>query len=422
MRDESLPPRGARVGRFIAASGLANLGDGIATIAWAWVASLITRDPLLIAVVAVALRLPWALLALPAGIVTDRVDRRRLILAMDLVRALAFGAAAIALWLALPLDPPSGGGVSSVPVFVTLLLAALVVGGAEVFRDNAAQTMLPALVPHDRLEAANGRLWSLELTGNALVGPPLGAFLIALFLPLAFAANALFYALAGLIVASIAGQFRPRGAQRRDWRGELAEGFAFLQNAPLLRLLAWLTGFWNLFFQMVMIALVLHVQENLGLTSTGYGLVLAAGAVGGILGGLAGERIVRRIGKGAAAQWTLLASVPAFAAIALAPNLVTLALVLALFEFCGLVWNTVSVSTRQRMIPDALLGRVNSLYRLLAWGMMPLGLLLSGLVVRAAELVLDRELALTAPFWVASAGVMIVTLAGWRGLGRGLRG
>ncbi|WP_334194474.1 MFS transporter [Pararhodobacter sp.] len=426
MRDNSLLPQarpgGALVLRFIAASGLANLGDGIATIAWAWIASLITRDPLLIAVVAVALRLPWALLALPAGIVTDRLDRRRLILAMDLLRALAFGTAAVALWLALPLDPPAEGGVSSLPVFITLLLAALVVGGAEVFRDNAAQTMLPALVPHDRLEAANGRLWSVELTGNALLGPPLGALLIALFLPLAFAANAAFYALAALFVAGIAGRFRPARTQGGAWRTELAEGFSFLRNAPLLQLLAWLTGFWNLFFQMVMIALILHVQENLGLSSTGYGLVLAAGAVGGIFGGLSGEWIVGRIGKGAAAQWTLLASVPAFAAIALAPNLVTLALVLALFEFCGLVWNTVSVSTRQRMIPDALLGRVNSLYRLLAWGMMPLGLLLSGLVVRVAELALSRELALTAPFWVASAGVMVVTLAGWRGLGRGLRG
>lgn len=416
----SAPVRKGAIARFIAASGLANLGDGIATVAWAWVTSLLTRDPLLIALVAVALRLPWAVLALPAGIVTDRVDRRKLILAMDLLRAAAFGMATLALWLALPLGAPADTGLSSTPAFVTLLLSALVVGGAEVLRDNAAQTMLPTLVPHHRLEAANGRLWSVELLGNALAGPPLGALLVAIFLPLPFLFNSFAYAAAALIIAGISGGFRPARTQRRDWRAELGEGFAFLQGAPILRLLAWLTGFWNLFFQMVMIALILHVQENLHLSPTGYGLVLAAGAVGGIAGGFLGEPVVRVLGKGAAARWMLFASVPAFAAIALAPNAWVLALVLAVFEFCGLVWNTVSVSTRQRMIPDHLLGRVNSIYRLLAWGMMPIGLLLSGLIVRFAGSFISRDLALTAPFWVASVGVMCVTVIGWRALDRGL--
>ena len=408
---------GAPALRFIAASGLTNLGDGIATIAWAWTGSLLTRDPLLIALVAVALRLPWAVFALPAGIITDRTDRRWLILSMDMLRAAAFGGAAVALWSALPLAAPPETGVSSIPAFVALLLAALLVGAVEVFRDNAAQTMLPSLVPHHRLEAANGRLWSVELTGNALIGPPLGAMLVALALPLPFVVNTLAYGLAALSVAGVAGSFRPARPQARNWRAELAEGLAFLRAAPLLRLLAWLTGFWNLFFQMVMIGLILHVQENLGLSATGYGLVLAAGAVGGIAGGFLGERIVRRLGSGTAAQWMLFASVPAFAGIALAPNAWTLGLILALFEFCGLVWNTVSVSTRQRMIPNHLLGRVNSIYRLLAWGMMPLGLLLSGLIVRGAEVVTEREAALTAPFWTAALGVLIVTLVGWRHLG-----
>lgn len=420
------PAPGKSLVRFIAASGLANLGDGVAVVAWAWTASLLTRDPLLIALVAVALRLPWALLALPAGLAADRLDRRRLILAMDLLRAAAFALAALALWLALPLAPPPTEGVASLPAFATLALAALVVGAAEVARDNAAQSMLPALTPHDRLEAANGRLWSVELTGNALLGPPLGAALVAIAAPAPFALNALAYALAALMVAGIAGAFRPEGraggSWRADWRADLAEGWAFLRAAPLLRLLAWLTGFWNLFFQMTMIALVLHVQENLGLSPAAYGLVLAGGALGGIAGGLAGERVVRRLGRAQAAQWTLCASAPAFAGLALAPGAWSLALVLAVFEFAGLVWNAVSVSTRQRMIPDRLLGRVNSLYRLLAWGMMPLGLLLSGLVVRAAETVWARPAALTAPFWTAAAGLLLVTLIGWRPLGAGLPG
>ena len=104
---------------------------------------------------------------------------------------------------------------------------------------------------------------------------------------------------------------------------------------------------------------------------------------------------------------------------ALAPGPWTLAIVFAVSEFAGLVWNIVSVSTRQRMIPDAMLGRVNSLYRLLALGMMPVGLILSGLIVRVADGPLQREVALTLPFWAAALGAVVLTWAAWRGLARG---
>src|SRR5690606_32879717 len=161
----------------------------------------------LIAAVPVALRLPWALLALPAGVVADRVDRRRLILRMDVLRAVAFAGAALSLWLASPLGAPPDAGVASPLAFAALMLAAAIVGGAEGFRDSAAQTMLPAMVPHDRLEAANGRLWSVEIAANALLGPAAGAFLVAVAVALPFAANALAYAVAALLVAGVAGAF-----------------------------------------------------------------------------------------------------------------------------------------------------------------------------------------------------------------------
>lgn len=405
--------------RFIAASGLTNLGDGIATLAWAWVASLLTRDPLLVAAVAVALRLPWAIFAIPAGIVADRTDRRRLILAMDLVRAAAFAGASLALMASLPLPEAPPSGVSSPLAFAALLIAALAVGVAEVFRDNAAQTMLPALVPHDRLEEANGRLWSVELIGNTLVGPALGAALLGLSIVLPFGTNALAYALAALLVASVAGGFRPaRSPVALGWKQELAEGWHFLRDAPLLRLLAWITGFWNLFHQMMIVALILHVQENLGLSAQLYGLILAFGAVGGILGGLMGGRIVRALGPGRTAQVMMLISALAFLGVGLAPNGWVLAAMFFVFEATGYAWNTVSVATRQRAIPDRLLGRVNSLYRLLAWGMMPLGLGLSGLIMRFAEGPLSRSLALQLPFWVAGFGFLLVAGLSWHALAR----
>lgn len=405
--------------RFIAASGLTNLADGVAVVAWAWAASLLTRDALLIALVPVALRIPWFLFAIPAGIITDRVDRLRLIRAMDVLRGLAFAVAAAAIWAALPLDPAPAQGVSDAWLYIMILGAALLVGGAEVFRDNAAQTVLPALVPGTMLESANGRLWSVELVANSLIGPALGAVLIGLALPMPFGLNAMAYAVAFLMLAGITGSFRPEQTAPRNWRRELGEGYAFLMGAPLLRTLALTTGGWNLVHQMVLIALVLHAQENLGLSAEIYGLVLAGGAVGGILGSLMGERIARALGPIRTTQWMLATSAPAFALIALAPGPWTLGLVFVVFEFSGLVWNIVSVSTRQRLIPDVLLGRVNSLVRLLAWGMMPVGLLLSGLIVQVAEGPLARDVALTLPFWAAAFGALALTLAAWQGLARG---
>ena len=144
--------------RFVLASGLTNLADGVATVAWAWLASLLTRDPVLIALVPIALRLPWFLFAIPAGIITDRTDRRLLILRMDALRAVAFLLAGLAVWQALPLAPAPQSGLSNGALFTALIVSALVVGIAEVFRDNAAQTILPSIVPHEALEKANGRM------------------------------------------------------------------------------------------------------------------------------------------------------------------------------------------------------------------------------------------------------------------------
>jgi MFS family permease len=405
--------------RFVASSGLTNLADGVATVAWAWVASLLTRDALLVALVPVALRLPWFLLALPAGVITDRVDRRQLILLMDALRAVAFVVAAAALLLAMPLPTAPLTGVAAPAAYTMLLVAAFVVGGAEVFRDNAAQTMMPALVPDDRLEQANGRLWSVEMLANALIGPVLGALLVAVWMPLPFALNALAYCGAALLVAQISGDFRVARTGQGNWRAELAEGVAFLAQSPLLRTMAWTTGFWNLFHQMIVIALVLHAQENFDLGPTAYGLMLAGGAAGGIAGSLAGPAIAKTLGRARTMQWMLAASPLAFVVIALAPGPVVVAGALAFMEFTGLVWNIVSVSTRQRMIPDALLGRVNSLYRLLAWGMMPVGLVASGLIVRLADGVMLRDTALILPFLVAAAGGAALTWRVWNSLGRG---
>ena len=139
--------------------------------------------------------------------------------------------------------------------------------------------------------------------------------------------------------------------------------------------------------------------------------MLTAFAVGGAAAGLVGDRIAARLGPGRTLRLTLLLSAVFLLAVPLAPNGWVLAALFVVFEMAGITWNIVSVSLRQRLIPDALRGRVNSLYRLLAWGMIPLGIAAAGWVIGFAESLVGRSAALTVPIWLAGGLLLLLTLA-----------
>lgn len=405
--------------RFAGAVGLANTADGIAIVVWAWTATLLTRDPLLIALLPAALRVPWVVFALPSGILADRADRRRLIVTCDLVRAGAYTLAGAAILSGLPLADPARAGVSNSGVYVILLGLGFVIGSAEVARDNAAQTLLPSIIPPGRLEQANGRLHGIEIIGNSMIGPAMGSFLIAFFLPLPFFVVALAFFLAALAICTLAGRFQAEGRATRPWRQELRDGFRYVLGQPMLRTMVLITGFWNFFAEMALIGLVLHIQENLGAGPTTYGLILAGGAVGGVIGGAIVVPLLKRVPRGRLANCMNVAAAPLFVGVAAAPGPLTVGAAMFFFYLSGVIWNTLSISYRQRVVPDALRGRVNSVYRLFAWGMMPMGLIASGLVVRGMENITDRNTALLSPFLVAALGIGIVALLSWRPLNRG---
>lgn len=330
------------------------------------------------------------------------MDRRWLILLSDLVRAAALGGAALlATWSAPPVVAAVG----------LLALLAFLSGSAEVVRDNTAQSVMPALVPASRLEAANGRLWSVEQVMNAFVGPPLAGMLFALAATAPFAAAALGYVLAAVLVWRMT--LPPRApVPRRHVLVEAREGWAFLRGQPMLLRLAVILGLINALSLMAFTVLVLFSQEVLGLSAAAHGALLTAGAAGGVAGGFAAPRVVGRLG----AQGTLnlaLACIPLpLLLLSLSGNVWVAALALFLETFVALLWNVVTVSYRQRIIPDALLGRVNSLYRFFGWGMMPLGALAAGWVVTWAEPDLGRTLALRLPILLAAAGLGGVWLYG----------
>lgn len=391
------------------ASVVSNLGDGVAQIAYPWLASAVTRDPLLIAGVAVAQRLPWLIFSLPAGVVTDRADRRRLLTVTSALRAVLTLVVVVAIALAdLPADVTDVVG-TRVSLYLVLLVVSLLSGAAEVLYDNTAQTILPEIVEPAALERANGRLWAGEMVANSFLGPPLGGVLLAVAFTAPFVLDATSFAAAGLLLALVPGTFRaaeaPRG--RIAWREELVEGVRWLWSHPLLRPMAVILGFMNALWTVAGATLVLFVQEVLGLDATGFAVLGVAGAVGGVVGGLVAPRVSHLLGSGPSLWTALVGGALVGVSVGTARHWWVVLVAYAGFGFVAVLWNVITVSLRQAIIPPSLLGRVNSVYRFLAWGMMPVGLLVGGALVAAGEgLRLGRTTALRVPYLVAAVGFL----------------
>jgi MFS family permease len=343
------------------------------------------------------------------------VDRKRLVVLMDVIRFGATVAVALVVLvsqsdLASPADIASG--VAQPPPNATLLLvvvyvAALLLGSAEVFRDNSAQTLMPSIVDEENLERANGRLWGSEVVMNSFAGPPAGGFFLVIAFSLPFFVDAASFAVSAALILTIAGKFRASpetGAEVKapSFRAELKEGVRWLWGHDLFRPMAISLGVLNGMMALATATYVLFVQEILELDAGAFGAVLTAGAAGGLVGSLLAARVSKRIGKGTA----LFASILVFAATLLVTGLTSSVWVVwamfAISSFFVMLWNVITVSLRQSLIPNRILGRVNSVYRFLGWGMMPIGALLGGLVVAVSEPVLGREWALRAPFLFAA--------------------
>ena len=332
----------------------------------------LTKSPGLVAGVALAQRLPWLLVALPAGALADRLDRRRTMVRVEVLRVVVMGVLAIVVAL----------DVATIPV---LYIAGLVLGVGETLFDTAAQSILPSLVDRQQLSAANGRLQAAELTMNQFVGPPLGGLLAAAALTAAFAASSGAYLAAALCLAAIAGTFRAAGVESagqpaKSMRADIAEGLRFVWRNPLLRALGLMLGLTNLAFSAHAAIFVLFAVAPgpMRLSRAGYGLLLASSAVGGVGASWVVAWLERVVGRarclfGAIAVFGASLAVPAVTA-----GVVANAAAFVTASFGSVVWNVITVSLRQRITPDHLLGRMNSAYRLLGWGTMPIGAALGG--------------------------------------------
>jgi MFS family permease len=363
---------GAAFWKLWTSSALSNLADGVMKVALPLVAIRFTDSPTLIAGLAFAFTLPWLLFALTAGALADRFDRRRLMLIANAARA--------AFLAILTLTTVFGAG-----SIWALYVAAVCIGVAETIYDTSSQSILPQLVGRTALSRANGRLYAAELTSNQFIGPPLGGLLVAAGAAVAFGVPVVLWVIAIGILLLLRGNFSTDHPGTTTVRADIAEGLRFLWHNTLLRVLAIMVGIFNFAGNAVFTVLVLYAvgpDSAMKLTDPGYGLLLTASAAGSVAGSLIAERIENWLGRARALTLTILGSLLSLSTPAFTANPWVIGAAFLVGGVTISVWNVITVSLRQRVTPPRLLGRLNSAYRLVAWGTMPLGAAAGGILAQ----------------------------------------
>jgi MFS family permease len=390
---------GADFAKLWTANTVSNLGDGVTGVAGPLLMASLTGDPALVAGAALARQLPWLLLSLPSGAYVDRLDRRRLLVAVNLLRGAVLAGLAVTVW---------SGAVTVLLVYAAFFL----LGTGETLADNASFALLPGIVPADRLARANARLMAGYLVGNQLAAGPFGAWLFVVAAALPFGFDAASFVVAAALVATLRhrrepAEAAPQGRPRR-LRADIAEGVRWLWRQPTLRLLAVCLGLMNLTGAGTFAIWVLWARERLGAEGLGFGVLVTAYAVGGLLGTMLASRLEGVLGAAVVLRGGLVVEAVSQLSLALTRTAWVAGATLVLFGAHAMVWGVVTVALRQRLVPGRLLGRVNSVYFLFDLGGAALGTLLGGLLARA--------LGITAPFWVAFAAMTVVAAAAWRRL------
>ena len=381
---------------LLGSSWISNLGDGIAIAAGPLLVASLTDDALLIAAAAFLQWLPPLLLGLYAGALSDRLDRRVIIGVVNVVRAAVLGVIA--------------GTILTDTVSIAVVLGCLfLLGTAEVFADNASQTLLPLIVRRDDLALANARLQAGFITLNELAGPPLGAALFATGMALPFIGQAILVGAAAVLVSRIALTRTLRGPEQRTHiRHDIAEGLRWTRDHTAVRTLVLTIFIFNITFGAAWSILVLYALQRLALGEIGFGLLTTFMAAGGLLGTLSYGWITRHVSLGNLMRIGLI--IETFTHLGLAVT-TTPAVAMAIFFVFGahaFVWGTTSVTIRQRAVPVDLQGRVGSVNTVGVYGGLVIGAVIGGL--------LGRELGVTAPFWFAFIGSAVFVVLIWRQL------
>jgi MFS family permease len=374
-----LRPRGPSVDAFHAfwlGQTVSAIGTHVSMVALPLIAVLVLHvGALELGILAALETIPYLILSLPAGVIVDRMDRRAIMIACDIGRAIALGVVAIAL----------ATGSASIGL---LYMVAVVVGSLSVFFTVAYTSYLAVIVPADRLVGGNQRL-ELSESGARIAGPTIGGTL----LEIAGGAMAIFIDAASYVVSALAlvASGKPSGARKPASTevglvGGIGDGLRRVAGDHVLRDLAGSTAVFNLGSGMILAVIVLFATHEMGLDAAGFGLVYGIGNIGFVFGAMVVGAATRRFGIGRSLLGTSYLSALAMTLIAIAGPGPGLLLLLA-GRFVGAVatpvYNVNVLSLRQARVDDAFMGRVNGTFQFIDWGVLPLGSLLGGVIAAA---------------------------------------
>ena len=395
--DAVCPPRlGTGFRWLLSSSWISNLGDGIALASGPLLVASQTSDPVLVAAAGFLQKLPWVLFGLPAGVLADRHDRRRIVVMVNLTRAAVLAVLAVSIMT------------DTVNVSV-VLCAMFLLGTAETFADITTGTLLPMIVHHDDLGIANARLGVGHITVNQLAGPPLGAVMFAAGMASPFVAQAIFVGLGAVLVGRVAlGVAPPAPDERRSMRSEIRDGARWLWHHPPVRTLTLTVLAFNVTFGSTLAILVLYSRERLGLGELGFGLLTTVGAVGGIIGAASYGRLERRLGPANLLRIGLIVETGTHLTLALTTLPGVAMAILFAFGVHESVWGTTVMTIRQKAVPTEFQGRVGSVYLLALMGGLVVGAALGGVIARVWGI--------TGPFWFAFGGSIAILVVIWRSL------
>lgn len=353
-------------------TAVTNLADGVTKVALPLMATQLTRSPALVSGVTLALSLPWLLAALHVGVLVDRFDRRVLLWVANVLRLGAIGGLLAVLT----------AGLVSIPL---LYVGGLVLGVAEVIALTSAAALIPAAVEPSGRERANAWIAGAETVCNEFCGPFVGGLLFAAGATVALGITGGAYALAMPLLVLLVGYFRPRADDAPpvgSVHERIVEGLHTLWDQRVLRLMALmltvLCACWGAWLALM----PLVATTLMGLDAQGYGILLSALGVGGLVGALTVRLINRLLGR----RWSLFADLLGTAAMVAAPALTTNLWVVAAAAFLGglggTLWTVNSRTISQQLVATEVMGRFNAAARLFSWGAMPLGAGLVGLLAQ----------------------------------------
>jgi MFS family permease len=367
------------------------VGTQVSGIAFPLLILAITDSPAQAGVASALRSLPYIVFSLPVGALIDRWDRKRVMIICDAGRALTLGSIPVTLAL---------GRLTIWQLYAT----ALVEGTLFVFFNLAEVACLPRVVTPEQLPAATAQNNATDGI-SGLVGPSLSGVLYTTARALPFAADALSYVASVISLLFVRSAFQAeRATRQRALRAEIGEGLGWLWSHPLIRYIAFLTGGLNFIWAGAPLIVILLAQQQRASPAV-IGLIFAIGGAGSIVGAVVAPAIRRRFSFRRVIVGTMWLTALLWPLYAVAPNPLLLGVVTAALFTVGPIYDVMQFSYRLSLIPDELQGRVNSVFRLLAFGFQPLGAGLTGMLLQTiypAPTVLVLFVVLFALAWLTS--------------------